>query len=620
MDMWVRNSTLMKKQYPDFYQRVISQAYSNKDLHVTVETMDNLQISSGPSKCYLHSSYSIEREMEQLFTGIEDDPNQTIIIFGLGLGYCLDYIRMHRIKYQTVVVLEPCNNILRKLMEKRDIIELLQMKNVSLNLFTDPMEIISQIMSQAMLSKNIKIISHLSYRAVFDQIYQEITRLVVNEKRVLLTTMATINFFLHEWTENQIKSLNRNDDTATIFNNRFRGIPAVIISAGPSVEKRIAELQEIGDQALIIAPGTGAKICKTNKLNAHMGMAMDSEIEEADLFEDSDIKILIGSYRLHPKIYQVYHHRIIRMLLGTEYIAKYYHEYFNIPIDITSDFASVSSSAIHFAVKLGCNPIILVGQDMCYYDYRFHAGEAEGSLSDAARARMVETKDINGEVVFTEDTFLALQRDMELLNLSIRNTNKLINASEAGIGIPGVENMSLREVLDQYILTPRYDVKAIIDKCLNDLDSMGQTERPHLEMFGKMLEELNQLAKINSEKAEELSKLQVMLEKGLKDNRLYNQLQAIREKNDRLQENDFYKTAVIPILERFLSFFQAGVMYNFSAKNEDPRAWLYYESNYYDLTNRYIDMMRTMIINEIEGNKKLNSTQSGNGNLTIKFA
>ncbi|WP_054693843.1 motility associated factor glycosyltransferase family protein [Syntrophomonas palmitatica] len=620
MDFWVRNSNLLKKYYPEFYQRVILRDFYCPDMNITDEANGNLRISKASCNCFLHSSYNIEREMEQMFKGISDDPNQTIIIFGLGLGYCLDYIRQHRVKYQTVIVLEPYNNIFRKLLEKRDISELLKMKSVSLNLFTNPLEIIPQLMGQVMLSRNINILFHLSYRSLFEDIFQEMSRLFINEKRVLMTSTATIDHFIRDWTQNQIKSIGRNDDSSSIFHNRFAGVPAIIVSAGPSLEKRVEELREIKEKALIIAPGTGAKICKNRDIKAHLGMAMDSDKEEADLFEDSNIKILIGSYRLNPKVYEVFPNRILRMLLNTENIARYYHEHNEIPQELISDFASVSSTAIYFAVKLGCNPIILVGQDMCYYGHRTHADEEENSIDDAVSARLVEAKDINGETVYTDTPFLALQRDMELLNQAIKSTNKLINASEAGLGIPGVENMRLRDVLDRYILPYDNDVTAIIESALMELDAADNVKRPSAELFlNHMLEELNRLLDINQEKKQELDKLKAMIDKGLKSNRLYDQLKTIRQKNDNLQDSQLYKIVVIPMLERFMSFFQAGVMYAFSKKNEDPRAWLYYEGNYYDLTNRYINMIKTLVLNEINGDAESGSLTFSNNALTINF-
>jgi len=595
MDKLIRNNGYLKKQFPDFYSRVMSPELFNPELQVAEYGEDNLIVQNAQCRCFLHSTYDVEREMDELFKGCSSDPDQILLILGLGMGHCLEYIRKHRIKYRRIVVLEPYNNIFRKLLEKKDVAELTNMKDVSITIFRDARSIAHEIMNFSLSSRNTRLMFHMSYRSLYDEIFEEICRLFVGEKRAFLTSTATLDHFIQAWAQNQVKSILREEPSSTVFYKKFANIPALIISAGPSLEKHLDQIRGIGNKALLIAPGTGAKICTKQDIPAHLAVAMDSDFEEAELFQDCSIKVLIGSYRLHPEVDRVYPHSIFRMINGNDNIAKYYYQYNDWPVEIINDHASVSTSAIDYAVRLGCNPIILVGQDMCFYENRFHAGEEVNSLDTSVKARFMETKDINGQLVYTDIPFLSLQRDMEITNLQYQGICNIINASEAGLGIPGVENMKLAEVIERYIKPQKTDVSAIVEEVLNDMDSdIVGTSGNTKEFYDHMQEELQRLEELNLGKKKELDKLEAMINKGLKDNRLTSQLYFIREKNDQLQASSLYTTVVVPMIAHFMSFYQAGVMYEFNEVN-DPRAWLWYEKHYFDYSDRYIKLVQNML-------------------------
>lgn len=601
---WLKNSSFLKGKFAEFYEKAVSQDFGYKNLRITDIAEGNLLLESEQCRCFLHSTYSIEREMQELLQD-GDDPEQILIIFGLGMGHCLDYIEEKRFKYKQVLVLEPFNNVFRELLKTRDLEKLLRKRNVSLSIFRDAREVMPQIMGQIMTSKKVKFVFHLSYRTVFAEIYQEISRIFSEEKIAFLANRATINYFLTEWTENQIKSIAKKQSGAALLYNKFKNVPAVIVAAGPSLEKHIDRLGEIQDRALIIAAGTGAWICSQKGIRTHMAMGMDSQKAEADLFQNSTFDILVGSYRLHPEVDRVVNKRILRTMLSNDFIAQYLHNYFDLPVETISDFASVASSAVHYAAKLGCSPIILVGQDLCYYDDRLHAYEEKGSLSPALKNQIQEqrdiTRDINGELVYTHPGFLVIRRDMELLNLNYRDTNVIINASEAGLGIPGVENCTFKEAIDRYITPRDNDVGTLLEKNLGQSGAEDKYQSLDINAFYlHLLDEVERLEKINTEKLRLLEELQRLLEKGYKSNRLHSKLYFIQEKSGQMQESDFYVKVVMPILKSFYVYFQAGVFYNFSGEPDDPEAWLFYEGNVYELTSRYLAIIKEMVIRELQ--------------------
>jgi len=595
MNMWIENSKLLKTYFPDFYKKAVSPDYACNDLQISEINNGNILLQSSSCRCYLHSSYNVNREMEELFQD-SDDPEQILIIFGLGMGYCLEYIQKQHIRYRKVLILEPFNNIFREMLKIRDFGPLLRKRDVSITIFNDAKKVMPQIMGQVMTSKKVKFLYHLSYRSAFKEIYQEISKLFMDEKRAFISNTATMDRFLNEWTENQLISLAKKQASASCLHGKFENIPAVIISAGPSLEKRIDEIKEIQDRALIIAPGTGARICNQKGIKAHIATATDSQKHEASLFKDSVIKVLVGSYRLHPEVDRVFPNHFLKMNLHNDFIAHYFHRYFNLPFDIINDQASVSSVAVELAAKLGCNPIILVGQDLCFYDNKLHAGDAQNSLHQILNGQIQEATDINGEKVHTFSSYLIIQRDMELINLKYNGRPTIINATEAGLGIPGVENQRFRDVINRYISPRENDLQQIIDDILSNPGNLDCYKDIDINVFYQHIcSEIRRLEEHNYDKLLKLEDLQLLIDKNSKYRDTADVIEEIKKTNSKLQTIDFYQQVVMPMLNQFLAYYKAGMQYNYSEKPDDYAAYLYYESNVYALTSRYIKIIKGVI-------------------------
>ena len=101
MSMYVKNLDLLKQKAPTFYQRLINDEYRHPLLQVLDEDRGSLRLYLGERRCYLHSVYDTEREMQKLFGPADvDNEEQTLVIFGLGMGHCLDYLAKHHLKYR----------------------------------------------------------------------------------------------------------------------------------------------------------------------------------------------------------------------------------------------------------------------------------------------------------------------------------------------------------------------------------------------------------------------------------------------------------------------------------------------------------------------------------------
>ena len=538
--------------------------------------------------------------MQNLF-GQANDEEQTLIIFGLGMGYCLDYLVEHQVKYREVHIIEPFDNVFNVVLAKRDLSALLSLDRLSLDMIREPQEMYGLIWNQLQLNTDIKLLYHLSYRSIFSEFYDEVERLFAEETNTFRTAVATTDKSLYTWTSHQLKSLKEHGPQADILFNKFQDLPAIIVSAGPSLERHLDLLKEIGNRALIIAPGTGARILDQGGIKAHLAMAMDTWEHEADVFKGYQGTCpLVGSFRLHPRIGQEFPNRILWFATGSDRLAQYYyHHFLNKNPAVINDYPSVSMCAIDYAFELGCNPIILIGQDLCYYDHKMHAGEEAGSLASyhGASHHML---DINGLPVITDKAFLAMRHILELQNQKFGGRVQIINATEAGLGIPGIANLSFREAIARYINPQGCNVAKIIEEAQDAATHDHAGEHDIAGFYDHLLEQIDFIERKNRDKWALLRKIDKFQKRQLKISRLNEQMAPINDINTELERNNFYQEVIMPGLASIVQQRLAAVQCSFGPKEKSPEAFKIFETFLQDVVARYLTFIKNMVNEEIK--------------------
>ena len=118
---------------------------------------------------------------------------------------------------------------------------------------------------------------------------------------------------------------------------------------------------------------------------------------------------------------------------------------------------SAGNMAFKVAEALGCNPIILIGQDLALSrDGRTHAdgnvyGEKEAALLNE---NFIEVMGNDGQSIPTTTTLYSFLKSYELDVAAYSGT--CINATEGGAYIQGTQVMSFQEAIDNYISSDEY--------------------------------------------------------------------------------------------------------------------------------------------------------------------
>lgn len=241
--------------------------------------------------------------------------------------------------------------------------------------------------------------------------------------------------------------------------------PAVVVSAGPSLDKNVELLKNYKGRVFMVAVDAALNTLKKHSIVPDLVITIDAKFESIKAMQDE-------KYNNLPMIVNTLSgYKLLRSHKGREFfdvqegeaiagIAARYGK--NLPVLGTG--GSVANSAFSFLQFVGFNTIILIGQDLAYPDNRFHASgafENEGEVETTSN-KYYYVEDIYGGKVLTE-------KNMDLYRLwfedIIRHDKKInvIDATEGGALIRGTTIMSLQEAVDKYAMDDVADFTNTID-------------------------------------------------------------------------------------------------------------------------------------------------------------
>lgn len=252
-----------------------------------------------------------------------------------------------------------------------------------------------------------------------------------------------------------------------VLANRAAGYPAILVAAGPSLSRNIDQLRELQDRAVIIAVQTTYKTLLARGIRPHFVTSLDYHEISAQFFHGVSTTgetILVAEPKANAAVVDAYRGRKHVLYSGfLENVLRDAHP----PRGTMKAGSTVAHLAFYLAQYVGCDPVILIGQDLSFSDgmyypagmqiekiwqpelSRFQTIEMK-QWERIARARHIlkRVKDIHGREVYTDDQLFtyAEQFQSDFLN----SAQRVINATEGGMLLRGCENMSLRDAAAAY--------------------------------------------------------------------------------------------------------------------------------------------------------------------------
>lgn len=286
---------------------------------------------------------------------------------------------------------------------------------------------------------------------------------------------ATIAFLNRVWEENYKKNLpyiHRTPAVSQLF-GRFANIPAVVVGAGPSLDRNVKYLQIARGKSLIIACDTAVQILLGNSVTPDMVVNLDPQSTVMNFFEGVDTRniVLIAPTIAYPGLRENWRGGFFFYNKNAPDIAllaqiSLNHE----KIGKLTPGGSVLSIAFDLAFKTGANPIAFIGQDLSYpvekaYASGSHFGDYKSDeILDLSSNHIVEEEDIFGRKLKTQKSMSVTN---EWFNWAFEHWNtdksrRIFNCSESGI-LKGCEISTFSEFVSSYC-TKKINIPWMIKK------------------------------------------------------------------------------------------------------------------------------------------------------------
>lgn len=446
------------------------------------------RVNQDQRKLWLNSIYNPEAEAERWAEKLLERnlEARTLILCGSGFLYHLKAITSRR-RFAKIVCYEPDPLILRATMEEVDLEELREVDFLWIGGKDHPRnaQLTSEYLTSLILDMTLEVIS--PYQELYGVEIAAFQEKLAEWVRFNRCNLATMNLFSEQWLENYIQNLPHLSNSPGVrhFFQQFKGVPGIIVSAGPSLEKNLHLLKDLRERAVIICAGTTLRTMAKHEISPHFLALIDGGVFNKTLVERTDQNFM-------KQIHLIYNGRVnwecINNYPGPKIYAKLDAETFsdyvsfrmqNYDFGMIKSGFSVSHTALDLVDKLGCDPIIFIGQDLAYTgDKRY----ADSNYQKVDREQLPRgffiTKDIYGQDIVTNREFDNFRMLFETQIAENYHNRNIINATEGGLNIKGMVNRKLQEVITEYCQVDRgvgqkieniYNIgRKAVQKCLTD--------------------------------------------------------------------------------------------------------------------------------------------------------
>jgi hypothetical protein len=405
---------------------------------------------------FLHSSVDPVKEAQKIVGTVSADPGKVFAVYGFALGYLAEALLETIDEKNPIVIIEPDRDLFCAAMAARDLRHLISSERLFIIVSDSVNDIKANLFRVYDVAKHKEIImtglvGHQTVYADFYVQFMRQTKEAVGTGLINLVTMIKLGPLL---TSNSILNLADyciHPGVATLF-NQFKGMPVIIVSAGPSLNKNIHLLKEAKGKAVIFAVGTAVKALKKWDIEPDFIFSIDPHPLNYEHFKGVDVgeAALVAEIQSNDMIFENYQGPIF--VSGKMPVLKWFGDTIENKGIIESG-GSVANNAFAAAYKMGANPIILVGQDLAYSrDGHSHASGTnyeDTVYSGGETTNYFYVKANDGEQLLTSRSFYQFLTFFESW-IEKYPECKYINATEGGAYIQGTTLMTLREVLDQY--------------------------------------------------------------------------------------------------------------------------------------------------------------------------
>ena len=423
---------------------------------------------------YLHSRYEPLAEARKLIDPLDADRNLAFYVFGCGLGYHIELIFEKASSEALICVFEPDVRMLRTAFEHRDFSKLIDSRRVFFFTKADKSELMTRLTGHAaLMAVGIAEVTHGSSQQIAPGFYAEVRKLLDEFASYSRTSLNTLVLNSRRTAENIARNIGCYLATPSMarLKDAYKGQPAIIVAAGPSLRKNKHLLKDVSDRAVVIAMQTTLAPLLEIGVEPRFVTALDYHAISTQFYEKLPPTLsaeLIAEPKANAAILRAYPGPI--SVLGNTYAEGLLRE-MGLNKTRLQDGATVAHLAYYLADHLGCDPIIFVGQDLGFSDglsYTPGTSHEDVWRPELSRFCSVEMKqwdfivrerfilrripDYQGNPMYTEERLFTYLQQFERDFATARA--RIIDATEGGAAKRGATIMPLAQAIATFCTKP----------------------------------------------------------------------------------------------------------------------------------------------------------------------
>ncbi len=313
-------------------------------------------------------------------------PGGVVLFYGLGLGYQVEH-HLERSPDSHAVVVEPEPPLIAAAARTRDLSRLLTSPRVHFVAEANPEQL--SVLLRHFENRPLRTVR---LRALVDRNSEFFAQC----DRVQETFFArrdingnTLKRFGGVW----VRNLARNAPIlaqargVNLLTDRFAGVPALVLAAGPSLDLVLPHLERIRRSVLIVAVDTAAAALSAHGLEADLLVVVDPQWWNTRHLDRvrSGHTVLVSESSTHPRVFRLLRSRPL-FAESLFPLGRYLERATGVQGTLGAG-GSVATSAWDLARLMGCSPIFCAGLDLGFPDQRthFHGSFFEERMHELSR-------------------------------------------------------------------------------------------------------------------------------------------------------------------------------------------------------------------------------------------
>ncbi len=421
----------------------------------------------------LHSAYDPVKEAHRFALKIK--PGSHVCLYGFGLGYHVQSLLNQIGDSGFLLVIELNPDLLSAAMILKNQAALLAHKNFHLIFGKEEAEVSREISKrmqemERLTDSPVEVLFHAPSFKCIPKNFPSLTNaleVLLMERRfpAVLGNLESQNYSLNK------EIVQRSPGIASLLGTHS-GQPAVLVSAGPSLDDLIPYLKRFADHTLIACVDTALPILAREGILPHYVFTLDPQEESFHHFREH----LESPFKL---VYTpTAHAKIVSGFRGEKFVVvKKGHSLFQNQDShleekgVTESGGSVSCLGLDCLIQFGCDPIFLAGQDCAYSGKRNYARGSgmnqklldqihqsntleRGHAEKAGLKKQISIEGIFGEKVFTSQSMFSYKRTIEQIALQHPKT-EIINLCPHGADLENIMPLcSVNEAMQKLAPVP----------------------------------------------------------------------------------------------------------------------------------------------------------------------